>query len=59
MYETYYQNGKQQKYMKRVMFPGENGIAVKHYFSFVHSLNKGEYHIKYDEMSEKHAAQSY
>jgi len=34
MYETYYQNGKQQKNMKRVVFSGENGIAVKHYFSF-------------------------
>jgi hypothetical protein len=55
MYETYYQNGKQQKNMKRIMFSGENGIAVKHSFSFVHSLNSGEYHIKSDEISEKYA----
>ncbi|KII64535.1 hypothetical protein RF11_02188 [Thelohanellus kitauei] len=29
MYETYYQNGKQQKNMKRIMFSGENGIASR------------------------------
>jgi hypothetical protein len=37
MYENYYQNGKQQKNMKRIMFSGENGIAVKHSF-FLRSL---------------------
>ena len=41
MYETYYQDGKQQKNMKRVVFPGENGVAIQHYFSLRSLLEQG------------------